>query len=133
MIEITDSSVHLDDLDGLVRGAGTRKDGAVVTFTGIVRDDGVEGLEIEAYNDAAIEELSRIRAEAVERFGATSVDVVHRTGTVAVGERIVVIVSSAPHRREAFLACEYVIDELKRRVPIWKRELTGEKSRWISP
>lgn len=133
MIEITDSSILLDGLDVLVRGAGKSEDGAVVTFTGIVRDDGVAGLELEAYREAAIEELSRIRAEAIKRFDVTSLDVVHRTGTLAVGDRIVVIVCSAPHRREAFLACEYVIDELKRRAPIWKRELLGDGGRWISP
>lgn len=106
--------------------------GAVVAFIGVVRaDPGVRGLEVEAYDEAALEELRRIKEEAIARFGVSSVDVVHRKGRLSLGEVIVVVVCASSHRKEAFQACEYVIDELKRRVPMWKKELTEEGERWV--
>lgn len=106
--------------------------GGVVAFVGVVRaDPGVRGLEVEAYEEGALEELKRIKEEAIARFAVSSVDVVHRVGRLSLGEIIVVVVCASAHRKEAFQACEYVIDELKRRVPIWKKELTEEGERWV--
>lgn len=106
--------------------------GAVVAFIGVVRaDPGVMGLEVEAYDEAALEELRRIKDEAIARFGISSVDVVHRKGRLSPGEVIVAVVCASSHRKEAFQACEYVIDELKKRVPVWKKELTREGDRWV--
>ncbi|MGB9901539.1 molybdenum cofactor biosynthesis protein MoaE [Methanothrix sp.] len=126
---ISDGEIDLVE----ILGSSIKPDaGAVVAFVGVVRaDPGVRGLEVEAYEEAALEELRRIKEEAIARFGVSSVDVVHRTGRLSLGEVIVVVVCASSHRREAFRACEYVIDELKRRVPIWKKEQTEEGERWV--
>ncbi len=69
--------------------------------------------------------------EAVSLFGLKSADIIHRVGSLSVGENIVAIVCSAAHREEAFQGCRYVIEELKSRVPIWKKEIGDEGSRWV--
>ncbi|HOT07685.1 MAG: molybdopterin guanine dinucleotide biosynthesis protein MoaE [Methanosaeta sp. PtaB.Bin039] len=130
-----DSTVQIGPVpishDSAVAGAASADIGAVVTFTGIVRaDQGVQSLLVEAYPEAAAEELERIVQEAALLFGA-SVDVIHRTGKLAAGEAIVLITSAAAHRREAFLACEYTIEELKRRAPLWKKEMGSFGDRWV--
>lgn len=126
---ISDSGIDLGEM--LARSIKPDA-GAVVAFAGVVRaDPGVRALEVEAYEEAAVEELRRIKDEAIARFGVSSVDVVHRKGRLSPGEVIVVVVCASAHRKEAFRACEYVIDELKRRVPIWKKELTEEGGRWV--
>lgn len=101
--------------------------GAVVTFLGVVRsrsDEGslVSGLHYEAHEQMAESEFEKIAAEARERFGACRIAAAHRTGELGVGEVAVAVAVAAPHRAAAFDACEYVIDELKARAPIWKKE-----------
>ena len=128
MIKITEEDFKIDEM---VRNAKHPEAGAVVTFLGIVRDDDIIGMEIEAYTERAIQELGRIRDEALGRFDLTSLDVIHRTGTLAVSDNILLIVCGAPHRKDAFAACEYVIDELKERVPMWKKELSEDGCRWV--
>lgn len=126
---ISDSGIDLEEM--LVRSIKPDA-GALVAFVGVVRaDPGVRELEVDAYEEAALEELQRIKEEAITRFGVSSVDVVHRKGRLSLGEVIVVVICASSHRKEAFRACEYVIDELKRRVPIWKKELTEEDERWV--
>jgi molybdopterin synthase catalytic subunit len=112
--------------------------GASVAFEGWVRDHNegrpVTALEYEAYPALAQEEGRRILAEAQARFGALHVAATHRTGRLAVGDLAVWVGASAAHRDAAFAACRYVIDELKRRVPIWKREHYADGSAsWVSP
>ncbi|HZZ00194.1 MAG TPA: molybdenum cofactor biosynthesis protein MoaE [Candidatus Baltobacteraceae bacterium] len=102
--------------------------GGVVTFLGIVReraDDGrsVNGLQYEAFDEMAVSEFETVAAEARERFGNVNVAAEHRVGELRVGEVAVVVSVAAEHRDEAFAACRYAIDELKRRAPIWKKEL----------
>jgi molybdopterin synthase catalytic subunit len=128
MIEITEKEISLDQM--IKRG---RRDdvGAVGTFLGTVRDDGIEHLEVEAFREAALAELEAIRQEAMSRFALKAAEVVHRTGTLAVGESIVAIVCSAGHREEAFSGCRYIIEELKRRAPLWKKEISEEGERWV--
>lgn len=111
------------DLEQIVRAG----DGGVVTFLGIVRgdaDDGraVSALWYEAHETMAIAEFAAIAREARERFGDVRIAIVHRVGDVGVGETSVAVLAAAAHRAEAFDACEYAIDELKRRAPIWKKE-----------
>ncbi|NYT02208.1 MAG: molybdenum cofactor biosynthesis protein MoaE [Methanosarcinales archaeon] len=130
MIDIREGELPLEEL---VRGARKGEVGAVVTFLGIVRDDGIQGMEVEAYTEAALEEIGRIKEEALERFEVSSVDVVHRVGRLSVGQDLALIVCAAPHRQAAFQACSYVLEELKARVPIWKKEITGEGERWVKP
>ena len=111
--------------------------GAVVSFIGVVRDRdpsgrAVFGLTYEAYEKPALAEMEAIVAEAEARFGPCTIAVAHRIGELAIGEASVAIAVGAPHRGAAFDACEYAIDELKKRVPIWKKEayLDGD-SHWV--
>ena len=128
MIKITSDEI---DLEEMVQRAKREDSGAIVTFLGTVRDDGIQMMEVEAFTEAAAAELELIRSEAMERFGLKSVQVTHRTGRLAVGENIVAIVCSAPHRGEAFEGCRYIIDELKKRAPIWKKEIGENGERWV--
>ncbi|HWQ19506.1 MAG TPA: molybdenum cofactor biosynthesis protein MoaE [Methanotrichaceae archaeon] len=128
MVEITEHDFSIDDLMKRAKSAGV---GAVVTFTGTVRDDGIQGMKLEAYDEVALPELVKIRDEAVEKFGLSFAEVIHRTGSLSVGDNIVLIVCSASHRKEAFEGCRYIIEELKVRVPIWKKELKTDGDKWV--
>ena len=111
--------------------------GGYCAFEGWVRNhnDGhdVSRLEYEAYEPLAIKEGERVLAEACERFGVTNVSCVHRTGLLEIGDCAVWVGVSAPHRDEAFRACRYIIDEIKVRLPIWKKEhyVNGD-SGWVN-
>ena len=110
--------------------------GAVVTFEGTVRNHSagrpVRRLAYEAFSPLAVKEGERILAEARERFAIARIACTHRTGMLAIGEVAVWVGVAAAHRGAAFDACRYVIDELKRRVPIWKKEFYADgESGWI--
>ena len=109
--------------------------GAIVTFIGTTRDvssgKAVAKLEFEHYSGMAEKKLEEIRTRAVSDFGVIDVTIVHRIGTMPVGEDIVLIVVVAGHRDEAFKACRFCIDELKRITPIWKKETTPEGEVWV--
>jgi molybdopterin synthase catalytic subunit len=128
VIEIIEGDFSIQEL---VERAKRPEAGAVVAFLGTVRDGGLQSLEIEAYREAALPELELIREEAVSRFRLLSADIVHRIGSLAVGENIVLIVVSAAHREEAFGGCRYILEELKERVSVWKKEIGGDASRWV--
>ena len=111
--------------------------GGYAAFEGWVRDSNegqrVRGLEYEAFEALALREGERIVAEAVARFGVARALCVHRVGELAVGELAVWVGVSAPHRDEAFRACRYIIDEVKHRVPIWKKEhYQSGDSGWVN-
>ena len=101
-------------------------DGCALLFWGVVRqeNDGraVSHLEYQAYAQMAEREMHRIASEALERWGTGDIRVVHRVGRLDVGEASVAITVASPHRAEAYEASRYVIEQLKRRVPVWKRE-----------
>ncbi len=105
--------------------------GAVVCFVGTVRDDGIVKMELEVFAEIAQSELAAICREAIENFGLIRVSVVHRYGTLKPGDNIVGICVGAGHRGEAFRGCEYIIDQLKQRVPIWKKEIRSNGSFWV--
>jgi molybdopterin synthase catalytic subunit len=128
MIEITEEDFSLDEM---VKRAKRVDAGAVVTFLGTVRDDGIKAMELEAFREAALQELESIRGEAMSRFDLLSAEIVHRIGLLSVGDNIVAIVCSAEHRDEAFLGCRYIIEELKKRAPIWKKEIGKNGERWV--
>lgn len=112
--------------------------GAFASFEGWVRDhnDGraVEGLRYEAYVALAEKEGERVVAEALQRFAIVAARCVHRTGDLAIGDLAVWVGVSAAHRGAAFDACRYIIDEVKSRVPIWKRERYREgDTGWLHP
>ena len=126
-------------LDGarLLSGGVSPDDGAALLFWGVVRNENdgrpVSHLEYHAYADMAERMMHRIAEEAISRFGVGDVRVVHRVGRLAVGEASVAICVAAPHRGEAYEASRYVIEELKKRVPIWKREgYTDGDSEWVA-
>jgi molybdopterin synthase catalytic subunit len=128
---ITEAPLTLDEVVAAVCGLGL---GGVVTFTGIVRADthgrAVLRLEYEAYAPMAERVLARIGSEVGAVNGA-AVAVVHRVGVLAPGEAAVVIACAASHRKPAFRACEAVLEELKRDVPIWKREVFQDGAVWV--
>ena len=112
--------------------------GANVLFVGTTRGitEGVvtRSLDYEAHESMARGELERLRDEAVARFGLVACAIVHRLGTVPVGEASVAIAASAPHRREAFGAAEWLMEQVKRVVPVWKREEAVDGARtWVHP
>lgn len=109
--------------------------GAVATFAGVVRDHNegrrITRLEYHAYDSMAEKEMGAITKEILERFDGVRIACIHRLGSLDVGELAVVCAASAPHRAEAFAACRALIDELKARVPIWKREHGPEGPYWV--
>lgn len=117
------------EVAGLGDGAG-----ALVTFIGIVRDDGdLAALEIEHYPGMTGAALTDYGHGAAERFGLTGWRVVHRYGRLAVGEPIMMVATAARHRRAAFDAADYLMDWLKSRAPFWKREIRRDgSSAWVA-
>lgn len=128
MIDVTKDDFSIDEI---VRKAKRNDVGAIVTFLGTVRDDNIQRMELEAYREAAIPELEKIRDEAVSKFNLKSVDIIHRIGSLSVGDNIALIVCSAGHRKEAFEGCSYILEELKSRAPIWKKEIAANGERWV--
>ena len=109
--------LSLDTLSAAVRDP---RAGAVVTFSGVTRD--VDHLDYEAYAEMAAEQIEVIVAAAIERHGLLAAAAEHRVGRVPRSEASVIVAASAPHRGEAFAGAREIIDEIKRRAPIWKRE-----------
>jgi len=131
---ITDAVIDVEALERAVAGAGH---GALVTFVGRARDHADDGrevieLEYEAFDEMAASVLDEIAREAEQRWGVT-VAVVHRTGVVPIGEAAVAIVTAAAHRAEAYEASRFVIEAIKDRLPIWKRERFADGSEWKRP
>ena len=108
--------------------------GAVVSFLGITRgkegDADVLRLEFDAWQNQLSPVLHRLAEQAIERFGVLAVAMAHRVGSVGPTESIVSIHVGSPHRKEAFQACEWLIDELKKQAPLWKKEVTSEGESW---
>ncbi|MFV0410730.1 MAG: molybdenum cofactor biosynthesis protein MoaE [Paracoccus sp. (in: a-proteobacteria)] len=115
------------DLAALLDGFGTGA-GAVVTFSGLVRDDTgtMEALELEHYPGMTEKAVTAIAARAAERWQLTDLTIVHRHGRLGVGDQIMAVCVAARHRAEAFAAAEYLMDYLKSRAPFWKREIGAD-------
>lgn len=124
--------LSLDRCIAAVAGPGM---GGIVTFTGMVRrysrGTAVDHLEYEAYGSMAVRELVRLCDEIEAEIAGTRLAVEHRTGRLEVGDVAVVIAAAAPHRAEAFAACRAMIDRLKDRVPIWKKEVGEDGAEWV--
>ena len=115
--------------------AGAGGAGAVVTFTGLVRDraeGGLLAMEIEHYPGMTEARIAATVDEAAARWPLTAALVIHRHGRLAPGEAIMMVATAAPHRAEAFAAAEFLMDYLKSRAPFWKREITGEGGAWVA-
>jgi len=117
--------------------ASSKRMGGIATFLGCARDfsEGREVSEIsfDAYGSMALSELKRLRDDAIEKYGLLDARIVHRIGTVKGGENIVFIAAGAEHRVAALESCRWMIDELKLRVPIWKKEFTPQGDSWVTP
>jgi molybdopterin synthase catalytic subunit len=109
-------------LDGYARGFTRHKDGSVRETRYLV---------YEAYEEMALKEMQKLIDAAKTKFEISIIGIVHRTGRLEIGETSVVISVAAPHRRAAFEACEWLIKELKRTVPIWKKEVYADGEQWI--
>ena len=133
--------IQLDDfsLDEEIAAlkAVSKRIGGVGAFLGCARDfsEGrdVSEISFDAYGSMAQREMEALRGDAIERFGLIDARVVHRVGSVTSGENIVLIVTGAEHRAPALDACRWLIDELKVRVPIWKKETTPSGDSWVVP
>lgn len=117
--------------------ATSKRMGGIGTFLGCARDfsEGrdVSEISFDAYGPMALSEMNALRAEAIEKFGLLDARIVHRIGTVKGGDNIVFIAAGAEHRAPALDACRWLIDELKERVPIWKKEVTPQGDAWVVP
>lgn len=135
MTHLTSQPISLDALLADVRGPEL---GGTCVFLGTVRagvdDGGVTEIEYSAYDAMADAELERMLAEARERWPDARVALRHRLGRVPVGESSIAIVAAAPHRGDAFAACRYVIEEVKKRLPVWKKEVRIDGTAiWVDP
>lgn len=129
------------DITSVARRVVPPECGATVTLDGYARKytrDKETGdvsetlyLEYEAYDAMALKELHKLVDQAKRQFEISNVGIVHRTGRLEIGETSVVISVAAPHRKAAFEACEWLIRELKRTVPIWKKEVYVDGERWV--
>lgn len=115
--------------------SGRHDMGAVVTFTGIVRDlasGDLDAMEIEHYPGMTQKALETIASEAVQRWSLGDALVIHRYGRMEPGEKIMMVATAAPHRKDAFEAAEFLMDYLKSRAPFWKKEHSGTGAGWVA-
>ncbi len=133
MIELNHQQLEPERITSMVR---KDSNGAVVTFLGTTRDNfqgkQVVTLEYEAFEEMAIRKMEEIRGEIQAEFAIEDVAIAHRIGAVPIGQISLVVAVASPHRKEAFLACHKAVDRLKEIVPIWKKEVFEEGSRWVA-
>lgn len=131
-VRVTADAFSVDEALSLL---SNRDAGAYVVFLGKVREKSrgrrVEKLVYEVYEEMAVREMESIRREAMEKFDILDMLIWHRFGELSVGEDTILVIAVAPHRGEAFRACAWAVDEVKHRVPVWKREITDEGVFWI--
>ncbi len=124
-----DAGAELNRFTAMQAGAG-----AVVSFSGIVRDlpgTPLQAMEIEHYPGMTEKAITAIGEEAAERWGLTGVLVIHRFGRLVPGAPIMMVATAAPHRADAFQAAEFLMDYLKSRAPFWKKEISAEGAAWV--
>lgn len=124
------------DLGAEVNAFASRQEGmgAVVSFTGIVRDTeaGLEAMQIEHYPGMTEKAIAEIAGEAKERWSLGDVLVIHRHGALLANDMIMMVATAAPHRVNAFEAAEFLMDYLKSRAPFWKKEMTRDGADWVA-
>lgn len=135
-VRIQNEDFSQDEEIAALKGSSKRM-GGIATFLGCARDfsEGREVSEIsfDAYGAMALSELKKLRDDAIEKYALLDARIVHRLGTVSGGDNIVFIAAGAEHRVAALEACRWMIDELKQRVPIWKKETTPQGESWVTP
>lgn len=124
-----DAGAELNAFTSRTSGAG-----AVVSFTGVVRDDtgDLSGMEIEHYDGMTQKALTAIRDDAMQRWGLDDALIIHRYGRLHVGEVIMMVATASRHRKDAFEAAEFLMDFLKSRAPFWKKEITSDGTGWVA-
>ncbi|MEO1043460.1 MAG: molybdenum cofactor biosynthesis protein MoaE [Pseudomonadota bacterium] len=134
-VRITDETIDADTVQRAVRDAVVGQAGAVASFAGMMRSENQRALALtlEHYPGYTEQEVTQLAERAVQQFGLLAMAVHHRVGTMTPGDVIVVVVTAAPHRREAFEACDFVMDYLKSAAPFWKKEVGPDGARWIEP
>ncbi|WP_406870888.1 molybdenum cofactor biosynthesis protein MoaE [Thioclava sp. 'Guangxiensis'] len=123
------------DLGAELKGFGHGgRAGAVVSFTGIVRDDTgtLQALELEHYPGMTERALIKIAEDAQTRWALTNVTIIHRIGRLEPGDEIMMVATASPHRKAAFEAADYLMDFLKSRAPFWKKEHFADRSEWVA-
>lgn len=132
MSYLTDEAI---DYGNLISTVMRESDGALAFFAGVVRDHhddhSVQSIFYDAYREMAEKEIEAVVQEVRRRYRPVSIAVVHRLGLLRVGETSIAIACASPHRAEAFAACREVIDEIKNRVPIWKKEKSPQGEEWV--
>ncbi len=141
MEDFCEITAHPIDITSVARRVVPPECGATVTLDGYarrftkVRETGevreTEYLVYEAYEPMALKEMAKLIERAKAEFDVSAVGIVHRLGKLEIGETSVVISVAAPHRKAAFAACEWLITELKRTVPIWKKEVYADEEVWV--
>jgi molybdopterin synthase catalytic subunit len=124
-------SIQREDFDvgaEVKKLSGDGNIGAIASFVGLVRD---VPMTLEHYAGMTEREIGRIVEEAKARWKVMDATVIHRYGELAPADQIVLVVVASAHRADAFAACEFIMDYLKTRAPFWKKERTGESSRWV--
>lgn len=123
-----DAGAELNSFSAKAKGAG-----AVVSFTGVVRDvdGGLQHMRIEHYPGMTERAIGQITGEAVKRWSLIDALVIHRHGDLAPDAPIMMVATAAPHRADAFAAADFLMDYLKSRAPFWKKEVTGEGASWV--
>ena len=131
-MNLTRDAIVINDLLAEVQGP---ERGGTCVFVGTVRDDGdVTGIEYSAYEAMALAEIERILGDAQAQWPDARVMLQHRLGLIPAGEASIAIAAAAPHRAEAFAACRFVIEEVKKRLPVWKKEMHADgTSTWVDP
>ena len=134
-VRIQQEDFSQDEEIRALRSSSSRM-GGIATFIGCARDfsegRSVSKVSFDAYGSMAVAEMRRLRDEAIAKFNLLDARIVHRVGVVNAGEQIVFIAAGAEHRAPALQACHWLIDELKQRVPIWKKEITPEGESWVT-
>jgi len=132
MMHLTRHPIEVDALLAEVQGP---ERGGTCVFVGTVRNDAdITGIDYSAYEAMAIAEIERILSDAKAQWPEARIMLQHRLGVIPVGEASIVIAAAAPHRDEAFAACRYVVEEIKKRLPIWKKEMHADgTTTWVDP
>lgn len=137
MISVQTQDFDPGELLGQLHGRLAGRAGAVVSFTGLVRDlnqgETVARMTLEHYPGMTEKALADIEAEAMQRWELIDSIIIHRVGPLPPNDRIVFVAAASAHRKAAFRACEFMIDNLKTRAPFWKKEDTASGTRWVTP
>jgi molybdopterin synthase catalytic subunit len=132
MIKLQTSDFSIGDITKNLKKGNV---GAVVSFVGVVRGFSdsrkVSKLEYEYYREAAEKSLREIEKSAKKKFAVQEVIIIHRIGTIKPSQNVIAVAVSAEHRKPAFQACEFIMDEIKKKVPIWKKEFIRGKGQWV--